>query len=450
MSNIKREITNDEIEYLIDFITPNLGIPKDVTNSVVAVTKNKFRKQLQGLLIYPKILPKLKLKMESSYVNTLVQYGENVGILTAQSFGQFQTQSTLNSFHKAGMAEKTVVTGVPRFSEILAATTSPKGSCCIIYFIQGTDTLQNLRKTIGSSIAEFKLKKLCDKMSYVLDKKDEKWYESFKILYNSNFSEHSHCVSITINQKLVYEYSITLEQIAKKIEDTYADLFCVFSPLSEGRIDIYVDISNIDMPEEKLVYVEKDHILDAYFEEVVIPKLESLSICGIEGISNIFFCNEKDYWYIETEGTNFSDVLAHPMVDMKKTMTNDMWEIYYTLGIEAVRQYLIEELGNIMAGINPCHSKLLVDKMTHNGLISSISRYAMRGEGSGALSKASFEETLDNLLTAAVRGECEETSGVSASIICGKLGKFGTGCFDLRINLDTLMEKNVIGNVIEN
>jgi DNA-directed RNA polymerase II subunit RPB1 len=76
--------------------------------------------------------------------------------------------------------------------------------------------------------------------------------------------------------------------------------------------------------------------------------------------------------------------------------------------------------------------------MTYNGIITSISRYAMRAEGSGALSKASFEETLDNLLNAAVYGERECTDGVSASIICGKLGKFGTGVCELKVDMSKL------------
>ena len=62
----------------------------------------------------------------------------------------------------------------------------------------------------------------------------------------------------------------------------------------------------------------------------------------------------------------------------------------------------------------------------------------MRAEGSGALSKASFEETLDNLLNAAVYGERECTDGVSASIICGKLGKFGTGVCELKVDMSKL------------
>ena len=76
--------------------------------------------------------------------------------------------------------------------------------------------------------------------------------------------------------------------------------------------------------------------------------------------------------------------------------------------------------------------------MTYNGTIMSITRYAMRSEGSGPLGKATFEETLDNLLIAAVSGEKESTDGLSAGIICGKLGKFGTGLCELRMDVKKL------------
>jgi DNA-directed RNA polymerase beta' subunit len=185
-------------------------------------------------------------------------------------------------------------------------------------------------------------------------------------------------------------------------------------------------------------YVTPDNAVEIYIEDVVIPNLEKLIICGISGITNMFFANEKDKWFIETEGSNFSEVLAHPDVDKTKSITNNIWELYETLGIEAVREYMIEELTASMTGINVCHSRLLVDKMTYNGTIVSISRYAMRSEGSGPLGKASFEETLDNLLNAAVSGERESTDGVSAGIICGKLGKFGTGLCELRIDVRKL------------
>ena len=145
----KRNLTNDEIDHVLDFIKPQKGIPTEVALSVVNMHKAKFRSQLTDLLVYPKIIPNLKKKMEAMYEGSKIQAGESVGIITAQSFGQFQTQSTLNSFHKAGLSEKTVVSGVARFSEILDATKTPKGASCIVYFKDNNETLFNLKKMIN-------------------------------------------------------------------------------------------------------------------------------------------------------------------------------------------------------------------------------------------------------------------------------------------------------------
>jgi len=338
------------------------------------------------------------------------------------------------------------VSGVPRFIELLSTTKAQKGSACVIRFKSNTESIQSLRKMIGSSIVEFTIGRLAESVKMSLNKKAEPWYEPFKLLYNDRFSNYDHCISITLNKKYSYEYSISVEQVAKKIEEVYSDLVCVYSPNNIGRIDVFIDTDTIELEENILSFITPENMVQVYIEEVVIPKLEELHICGISGITNIFYASEQDKktkeekWYLETEGTNFSDALAHPDVDIYNTMSNNIWEIYNTLGIEATRQYLIEEFGSIVGGINPCHSKLLADKMTYNGVLASISRYAMRTEGSGALSKASFEETLDNLLNAAVYGERECTDGVSASIICGKLGKFGTGVCELKVDIAKLTQ----------
>jgi DNA-directed RNA polymerase beta' subunit len=62
----------------------------------------------------------------------------------------------------------------------------------------------------------------------------------------------------------------------------------------------------------------------------------------------------------------------------------------------------------------------------------------MRTEESGPFGKASFEETLDNFLKAGVFGQEEQTRGVSASIICGKIAPIGTGMCDLAIDVAKL------------
>ena len=442
-----RLITSKEIEEVIDFIEPRKAIPFDTAMAEVEYNKSKLRDQLKGQKIIPSILPKLRAQLQKLYQRSLIQPGEDVGILTAQSFGQLQTQNTLNSFHKAGLAEKTVVSGVPRFAELLNATRSPKGSSCMIYFEKGSENLQSLKEVINHSLVEFSLEKLSESMKMTKGNR-EKWYDNFALIYGEMpWDKFKNCVSIRFKRNLLREYDITLEMIAQKITETYNDLFCVFSPLYEGRMDVFVDCDCITIPEDKILFVTKDNKVDVYLEEVVIPNLTELFICGVKNISNIFYASlPNGKWYVETEGSNFSEVLALPHVDFPNVITNDMWEIYSILGIEAARQYLLEELGNIMNGINPCHSKLLVDKMTYNGIITSISRYAQRGENTGPLTKASFEETSDNLMTAAIFGLPEKTDGVSASIICGKLGKFGTGMFDVQVDVMKILGQPAIVN----
>jgi DNA-directed RNA polymerase beta' subunit len=84
--------------------------------------------------------------------------------------------------------------------------------------------------------------------------------------------------------------------------------------------------------------------------------------------------------------------------------------------------------------------------MTDAGSIASITRYTMKKDESGPFGKASFEETMDNFLNAASKGEIEPTEGVSASIICGKRAKIGTGMINLKLDINKL-PKSIIKTV---
>ena len=130
----KRYLTNIEIENILDFIVPQRGIPEDSAQAYVEIAKNKLRKQLKLQQVYPQIIPELKQNIEKLYFKSKADAGLSVGIISAQSIGEKQTQQTLNSFHKTGLIEKTVVTGVPRFLELINATKNQKANSCNIYF----------------------------------------------------------------------------------------------------------------------------------------------------------------------------------------------------------------------------------------------------------------------------------------------------------------------------
>jgi DNA-directed RNA polymerase I subunit RPA1 len=76
--------------------------------------------------------------MQLKYLNSLVEPGEAVGLLAAQSIGEPSTQMTLNTFHFAGHGAKNVTLGIPRLREIImTASTKPKTPQMSVPFREG-------------------------------------------------------------------------------------------------------------------------------------------------------------------------------------------------------------------------------------------------------------------------------------------------------------------------
>jgi DNA-directed RNA polymerase I subunit RPA1 len=86
------------------------------------------------------------------YMKSLVDPGEAVGVLAAQSIGEPSTQMTLNTFHFAGFGAKNVTLGIPRLREIImTASKTLKTPDMHIPIKKGTaePLVQQLVKTIS-------------------------------------------------------------------------------------------------------------------------------------------------------------------------------------------------------------------------------------------------------------------------------------------------------------
>jgi DNA-directed RNA polymerase beta' subunit len=378
------------------------------------------------------------------YVDGSTEFVYDLTVETTRNFSLYSGLNLRDTFHRAGQGDKTVTTGVPRFQELLNATKSPKIVNCNVYFKKYSKTIQELREIVGHNLVCLKLSDLAENIDINMNKEDDEWYETFKILYNDNFAKHKDCISIKLKKNILFKYRIKIEEIAERIEKEWEDLHCVFSCNEIARIDIFVDMSKIKFTETQLLFITDENANEIYIDECVLPTLEKFVFFGIPDIKNIYYTNDSKTgeWYIETDGSNFKQLLALPIIDMTRLHSNNVWDIYSNLGIEAAREFLVNEFESIMEGIASCHTKLLVEKMTFRGNISSISRYTLRNDDCGPLSKASFEESVEHMIKSGFAGEVEKCIGVSASIICGNRAKMGTGMIDLKINIDQL--KNAI------
>lgn len=91
--------------------------------------KNVIMKERLTAPSFDWLLGEIKSRFETSIVNP----GEMVGSLAAQSMGEPATQMTLNTFHFAGISAKNVTLGVPRFKEIINVSNNIKTPGLKIY-----------------------------------------------------------------------------------------------------------------------------------------------------------------------------------------------------------------------------------------------------------------------------------------------------------------------------
>jgi DNA-directed RNA polymerase II subunit RPB1 len=84
--------------------------------------------------------------------------------------------------------------------------------------------------------------------------------------------------------------------------------------------------------------------------------------------------------------------------------------------------------------------------MTANETMVSIFRHGINNDNIGPIAKASFEETPEMFLKAARHGELDNMRGVSANVMCGQEGYYGTSSFQIMLNLRAIANAEVIEN----
>ena len=57
----------------------------------------------------------------------------------------------------------------------------------------------------------------------------------------------------------------------------------------------------------------------------------------------------RDEWVLETDGTNLMSVLGVDYVDATRTISNNIVEVFFVLGIEDVRGAILSELRNVIS-----------------------------------------------------------------------------------------------------
>lgn len=171
-------------------------------------------------------------------------------------------------------------------------------------------------------------------------------------------------------------------------------------------------------------------------------KLLKLHVAGVKSIENVVMIKEGDDWIIQTTGTNLKKILRLDFVDVARTKTNDIHQVYEVLGIEAARNAILHEAKDTLdeqgLDVDVRHLMLLADMMTFDGTIRDIGRYGVSGKKASVLARANFEETKKHLINASFYGETDRLEGIIENILVGQLPPIGTGIVKLTVDAEKL------------
>lgn len=336
----------------------------------------------------------LKKSLKDKYTNMYYDSGDAIGVIAAQSISEPATQTTLRSYHRAAGIGLNITQGLPRILEIFDARKAPVTPAMKIYLQKEFNTKDKAVK-IASSIKETDLK---------------------HIIVSDSLDLGNMTVEAELDKKLVDKLSIEPDKIVSAVKRKIKNL--------NGSID-----------GNKIIFeMNKDKVTVKDLQTLRF-KLRDIHVKGIKGITHCIVDKTGKDFVLYTLGSNLGKVSKIEGIDIPRMVSNNIFEIADTFGIEAARTTIISEITETLRaqGVDTDvrHLLLVADTMTQSGDIQAIGRYGLSGSKSSVLARANFEETIKHLVDAAVHGTYDELNGIVENVMIGKTARVGTGLVDI-------------------
>ncbi|NDB58424.1 DNA-directed RNA polymerase subunit A' [bacterium] len=377
--------------------------------------------------------------------------------------------NTLNTFHYSGVSAKSqTTTGVPRLKELLTISKNPKTPSLSVFLKKPFSSTAELAKKVTTNITICTMENLMSEIELFYEIRDKEGdidlqHEEDRDILDAFEAyqpeeDHNDCVGksrwvirMVFNKMKLNQNNISMYEIYQKLKEhsmlTEEIMECVYADDNADnlvfRIHVYIN-DNVQGTDEN-AQVNNNLFLNI---RKLYKKINKFTIKGISGISGSYiettmtyqekedggFSKDKKEFTLSTDGTNLEEVLNLYEVDAPRTVSNNVNEIYELFGIEAARQALIDEINSTLSAtayVNFRHICVLADVMTHKGILLAIDIHGVKKSDIGPLARASFEETVDQLVKSSCFAEADKMTGVSANIMLGQVPPSGTGVVQL-------------------
>ena len=379
-----------------DYIKKQLA---SVEGQLTPILMDQLKQDLSKTKLSKKGVDKAVALTAEQYKKALMEPGEAVGIVAAQSIGEPGTQMTLRTFHYAGVKEQNVTLGLPRLIEIVDARRIPSTPIMTIYLTGEYRKSKEGAVEIARNIIYTNLEDIAS------------------AIYEDPVREE---IVVELNKSMMEDRAIAMDYLKDHLQITNAT--------------VEVTDDTVQITPKKVENLKK-----------LLGKVPDLHVKGVPDIKRVLVTEEQGEWVIRTDGSNLSRVLQISGVDTSRTTTNNVHEIAKTLGIEAARNALTNEAKGVLEDqgldVDVRHVLLVADMMTTTGEVQQIGRHGISGKKASVLARAAFEITVPNIVEAAVKGESDPLEGVTENVIVGQSIPIGTGLVELYMSTFEKQEK---------
>ena len=326
------------------------------------------------------------------YNKAKVEPGQAVGIITAQSIGEPGTQMTLRTFHFAGIKERNVTLGLPRLIELVDARKKPVTPTMDIYLDEESKKSREKAIDVARNVLQTKV----------------------SALISNSETDYNSEIKLIVSPNRLKERGCTIGEIETALQSN-----------KKFKIETTGDLMTLKLVEES----------DAPTVIAIRNKVLNTTVKGVPEIERVTLVQKDDEWVIQTTGSNIAKVLEVDGIDKQNVRTNNVFEIAGTLGIEAARNALINELNNTLEDqgleVDNRYIMLVSDLMCSRGYMQQIGRHGIAGTKDSVLARAAFEITVPTIAHAALGGEVEQLKGITENVIVGSNIPIGSGTVDL-------------------
>jgi DNA-directed RNA polymerase beta' subunit len=386
-----------------------------------------------------------------------------------------------DTFHLSGDASKSQVTrGLPRIEELLSLSENTKNPSTTIYLKPSDESNKDAAAEMIPFIELTRLEDIVKSVEICFDPSDSpnetkitadklilaQYAEFQKMLKEVGGEDETECererskwiLRMEMDRESMYEKRVTMDDVHFAIKAVYSkndksEVSCIYSDYNTDNLvfRIRLDFQKKEKDPKTLDQTDKIYQLKTFQDAL----MKNIILRGIKGIKTVLArkvvdlvakenntFRKKETWVLDAVGSNFMEILSLQNIDAKRTISNDIQEINRVLGIEAARQALFNELYEAFdtTYINHHHISLLCDRMTCKSDMVSIFRHGINNDDIGPIAKASFEETPEMFLKAARHAELDQMRGVSANVMCGQEGFYGTNAFKVMLDMGQIMK----------